>query len=100
MKLQVITANRLRDGDVVYLAAECCWKLWLDEALVAETEGEAEELLKIAAAAEKDQEVVSVYLMQVERVGETIKPLSARESIRAKGPTTRRDLGKQADRDS
>ncbi len=100
MTLQVVTANRLRDGDVVYLAVERRWTLWLDEACAVKTEGEAEELLKVAEAAEKAREVVSIYLMKVEQVEGKLKPLSARERIRAKGPTTRRDLGKQADRDS
>ncbi|MCE2510413.1 MAG: DUF2849 domain-containing protein [Alphaproteobacteria bacterium] len=97
MTLQVVTANRLRDGDVVYLTAEHGWALWLDEAAVAETEVEAEALLKFGEAAEKAREVIRVYLMKVERMEGKLDPLSARERIRAKGPTTRRDLGKQAD---
>ena len=100
MTLQVVTANRLRDGDVVYLARERRWTQWLDEASVAKTEEEAEALLKVGETAEKAREVVSVYLMKVEQVEGKLKPLSARERIRAKGPTTRRDLGKQADPDS
>ncbi|MGB1547056.1 MAG: DUF2849 domain-containing protein [Alphaproteobacteria bacterium] len=99
MTLQVVTASRLRDGDVVYLAAERRWTLWLNEAAVADTEAKAAELLKLGEEAERAREVVSVYLMKVERGDGKMKPLSARERIRAKGPTTRQDLGKQAERD-
>ncbi len=96
MALRVVTANFLRDGDVVYLAEGSRWTPWLDEAAVAETEEGEAELLKVGQEAEKARQVIGVYLMEVARVEGTIRPLSARERIRAKGPTTRTDLGKQA----
>ena len=35
MSAKVMTANLLRDGDVVYLTAAGDWSLWLSEAAVA-----------------------------------------------------------------
>ena len=43
MSAKVMTANLLRDGDVVYLTAAGNWSLWLSEAEVARDEsGEAD----------------------------------------------------------
>lgn len=105
---QLVTANRLRDGDVVYLAPGGRWTLSLDEASLAETQAALEDLLKIAQAAETACEVISVYAMPAGQGltpdgqspdGQTLDPLSTRERIRATGPTTRTDLGKQANPD-
>jgi hypothetical protein len=40
--------------------------------------------------------VVDVNLIDVEIVDGSVRPLRLRERIRAAGPTTRNDLGKQA----
>jgi len=96
---QVVTANHLRDGDVVYLAEDGRWTPWLDQASVAETDAALERLLKLAEEAEGACKVISVYAMPVGQGAAPLKALSARERIRAKGPTTRSDLGKQADPD-
>ena len=94
---QVVTANYLRDGDVVYLAEDGQWTLWLDKAWVAKTETALKRLLKIAEDAENACKVISIYAMPVGEGPVPLDALSARERIRAKGPTTRLDLGKQAD---
>jgi len=42
MSTKVMTANLLRDGDVVYLTAAGAWSLWLSEAwVVGDQDGEA-----------------------------------------------------------
>jgi sulfite reductase (NADPH) hemoprotein beta-component len=58
---------------------------------------EAESVLKGAAEWVARNEVVAPYLFSV-RLGSSgkIVPTSARELIRAKGPSVRPDLGKQA----
>ena len=94
---QVVTANHLRDGDVVYLAKNGQWTPWLDQACVAETETALDRLLTIAEEAERACKVISIYAMPVGEASVPLDALSARERIRAKGPTTRSDLGKQAD---
>ncbi|MDH3474437.1 MAG: DUF2849 domain-containing protein [Rhodospirillales bacterium] len=96
MMLKVLTANRLRDGEVVYLTATGTWSEWLDESGLAETPEREAELLAAAELALAARLVVDPYLMPVAEVAGRLRPLSQREIIRAKGPSVRADLGKQA----
>lgn len=92
---QVLTANRLRLGEVVYWNAAKGWVNTLAEADVL-ADAEAEAALKQAAEWVRRREVVATYLFDVRTEnGETI-PVKAREVIRAKGPSVRPDMGKQA----
>jgi hypothetical protein len=93
---QVLTANRLSDGEVVYLDAGDRWVERLGDALILTTAGEGETALAKGVQAENDREVVHAYLFDVSAQGEALKPVKMREVIRAAGPTVRRDLGKQA----
>jgi hypothetical protein len=89
---QILTANRLRDGEVVYWR-DGAWVSSLAEAgLLADKEA-ADEALKRAAASVADRVVVSPYLFELRPDG---RPVKEREIIRAEGPSVRRDLGKQA----
>jgi hypothetical protein len=93
---QVLTANRLLDGEVVYLGAHDGWVERLAEAHVLASSAEGEAALAKGVAAETERKVVHAYLFDVAGLGETLKPVKMREVIRAAGPTVRRDLGKQA----
>ncbi len=100
---QVVIANRLSDGLVVFLAAEPgsgrgVWKLRLEEASVAQDDARAEELVAIGLSEANDQHrVIDPYLIDVERSAEGLRPTRYRELIRCFGPTVRLDLGKQAE---
>jgi len=94
---QVLTANRLSDGSVVYLSKVDAWSDWLNEAKVAADKTEAELLMSIAEKSVGEQVIVEPYLMQVTIDDASIQPVNVRESIRARGPTVRPDLGKQAE---
>lgn len=100
---QVVIANRLSDGLVVFLAAAPGaprgeWMLRLEQASVAADAARAEELLGLGVASARERhEVVEPYLIEVERTASGLRPTKYREVIRALGPTVRRDLGKQAD---
>ena len=96
MTLKVLTANRLRDGDVVYLTAEGAWSQWLEEADLAETPEAEAALLALGEQALDQRLVVDPYLMAVTRIDGGFGPVSQREIIRARGPSVRLDLGKQA----
>lgn len=84
---KVITANILRDGVTVYLTADDGWTETLSKARffadAAETEGPMQK-------AEEDVArlvIVEPYVMEA-ALGETgPEPVSARERIRASGPT-------------
>lgn len=92
---QILTANRLLDGEVVYLAADGVWVEELRGAGVLATKAQGEAALASGLKAELNQEIVHAYLFDVIDA-ETLKPVKQREIIRAAGPTVRRDLGKQA----
>ena len=89
---KVMTANRLGDGAVVYLAEDNDWVLALDAAEVADGDDAAAALEARAAASAARQEVVSTYLFTVSVSESGIAPVSQREIIRAAGPTVGTDL--------
>jgi hypothetical protein len=92
---QVLTANRLSKGEVVYWNTAKGWVSCLAEADVMD-DGTADAALKGAAAWIRKREVVAAYLFDVKDDCGEIVPVKTREVIRAKGPTVRTDLGKQA----
>jgi hypothetical protein len=96
MGAQVMTANRLRDGDVVYLTAAGEWSLWLRDAAVVHDEAGQAALAARAKRAEADRLVVGPYLMAVAESDAGPQPIGTREKIRAKGPTVHPHFGKQA----
>jgi len=85
----VVTANRLKDGIVVYLAPDGSWVEDIAHAVRAETEPETQVLEEQGKQAEKARLVVAVYAMPVavKDDGE-VDPLSVRERIRASHRTT------------
>jgi hypothetical protein len=91
---QVLTANRLQIGEVVYWNGSG-WAQRLAEAQIFEP-AEAEAALKGAGEWVRGGEVVAPYLFDVRIENGAIVPVKVREAIRAAGPTVRRDLGKQA----
>jgi hypothetical protein len=92
---QVLTANRLIDGEVVYLAPDGTWVDGLAGAQVFATPAEGEAALAKGHEAERQQLLVNPYLLDM-AAGGSARPVKMREIIRAAGPTVRRDLGKQA----
>jgi uncharacterized protein DUF2849 len=84
----VVTANRLVDGIVVYLASDGSWTEEIGRARLAETEEETKALEEEAAKAVKERRVVAVYPMAVEIKEGAVHPLSVRERIRAAHRTT------------
>ena len=93
--MKVLTANRLAPGEVVYWNGSSGWMPELQQAQVLE-DAEAESVLKAAAEWVARNDVVAPYLFPVRLDNGRIIPTSAREMIRAKGPSVRPDLGKQA----
>ena len=93
---KVMTANLLREGEVVYLTDAGDWSLWIGEARVVHDEAGAAELDAGAQQGERARLVVGPYLMEVEESAAGPQPISTREIIRAKGPTVHPHFGKQA----
>lgn len=80
---QVVTANKLHTGAVVYLDGEGHWVESINRAAVAADPTTREHLEQIAADAVARNEVTSVYAFAVRVVGGRAVPLSVREKIRA-----------------
>lgn len=94
--MKVITANRLLNGDVVWLGENGNWVERVTLARTFEGKDQVAEGLAIGQQAEKDQEVVGVYEMDVTLEDGVLVPVRLRERIRAAGPTTHPQFGKQA----
>jgi len=92
---KMLTANRLRDGDVLYRKGDG-WVLSLAEADVYAETAAAEAALAQAQAELPQNIIVAPYLFDVRRENGVLHPVKEREIIRAAGPTVRADLGKQA----
>lgn len=93
--LQVLTANRLRQGDVVY------WRqgAWVDgfaDAEIFSDKAAADAALATAQGFVKDRVLVNPYLFAVREEDGRVRAIEEREIIRSEGPSVRRDLGKQA----
>jgi hypothetical protein len=84
----VITANRLTDGVVVYLASDGEWSEQIANARVADTDEEVKALEAEADNAVRQRRVVGAYPMPVALKDGAIDPLSVRERIRAAHRTT------------
>src|ERR1700689_3398338 len=93
--LQVLTANRLRDGEVVYWLDGA----WVERFVTAEVfpdKPEADAALARAGGDVTARMVVAPYLFPVRFEGERLRAVEEREIVRSEGPSVRRDLGKQA----
>jgi hypothetical protein len=91
----MITANRLRDGEVVWWK-DNRWVERIEQATLYTLPKDADAALAEAMKSVKDCTMVNPYLFEVRVEGSKITPASEREIIRAAGPTVRHDLGKQS----
>lgn len=85
---QVVTANDLKSGDVVYLTKTASWSRKIGEASVVANAELGSALLAVAEAQAKMNIVVAPYLIPVDASSTPPKPIQYREVIRAEGPTT------------
>lgn len=95
-KGQILTANRLRDGEVVFLNRSGVWSENIDAATLAL---EPQAAAALEARGKEDEQanlVTGAYLFAAERVEGHILASHIRERIRTLGPTVRLDHGKQA----
>lgn len=90
--LQMIIANRLRDGAVVFLAPGESWELAIAAGAVLENPEDATRLFAVAKRHETECQVVDPTLIDVEIKDGTLRPTAMREAVRAFGPTVRTDL--------
>ncbi len=91
MTAQIVTANRLGDGQVVYLTQGGAWTRQVVQAETARGQASASALLARAEALDQATRVVGPYLMAVSEEAGVPHPASNREVIRAFGPSGRED---------
>jgi hypothetical protein len=92
----IITANRLTDGVVVFQTVD---EAWSEDFSLAAVQADPQATADALARAKQDEAanlVVDPYAVPVEERNGHFAPKALREAIRAAGPTNRRDLGKQA----
>jgi hypothetical protein len=93
---EMITANRLADGRVVFWQPDARWSEEFQRgAILVDAAAKAEALAQAQASAAAN-EVVEPYPIELEMRAGHLAPKTLRERIRASGPTVREDLGKQA----
>ena len=91
---KVVTANRLREGDVVYLTANNLWTPHHHEAELIEDEAHAQ--LRLLHAAGQKLIVVGAYLADAKAGANGPEPVHFREAFRTRGPSNYAH-GKQVD---
>lgn len=91
MTHRVITANRLQDGAVIWLAAGGDWVEEIDRAMMSDADDAITAALASAKAMEAAGRVIGVYEVEVEMdpadTRRRARPIRLREQIRADGPT-------------
>ena len=93
--MKALTANRLDDGEVIFVAADGRWTDRFADARLFDDDDAA----MAAEAHAKTQGTIAVdpYLIEVAAVEGGAAPVSYRERLRALGPTNHHDHGKQAE---
>jgi Protein of unknown function (DUF2849) len=89
---QMIIANRLTDGVVVFLDPRDNWDPSIGGGAVIEGDTEAQRLFAVAKRHEAECRVIDPTLIEVEIANGQPRPTAIREAIRAFGPTIRTDL--------
>ena len=84
---QMIIANELRSGEVVFLSEEGNWVNNIDKATIALDIDQANKLLTLAQEAEHNNKVVGAELVEIEAQDKQRFPKDIREAIRVNGPT-------------
>jgi hypothetical protein len=92
---QMLTANRLRDGEAVYWKGGD-WVTELKNGQVFPDEAAAEAAIKAAEGAVKANIVVNPYIFDVRITDGAIRPVKEKDVIRSAGPSVHTNLGKQA----
>ena len=91
---KVVTANRLREGDVVFLTAADQWSPHHHQAELIEDEAHAQ--MRLLHAAAQKLVVVGAYLADAKSGPNGPEPTHFREAFRTRGPSNY-NHGKQAD---
>lgn len=87
MIVKILTANRLIDGQAVWLGADGSWRETINGVLIARHPEAVTALEDAGKRAAKANLVVDVNVIDVEERDEGLYPIRLRERIRLSGPT-------------
>ena len=93
---QVISANRLSDGIVVFRASDGRWVEQLRDAEVLPDPAAAKAALVLVQTDIRANQVIEVEAFEVAVKSGQVEPVHLRDRIRARGPTIHPGHGKQA----
>ncbi|OSP56329.1 DUF2849 domain-containing protein [Pseudoruegeria sp. SK021] len=82
---KIVTANALRDGDVIYLTEDDGWSPDIAKAELIDDEAHAE--IRLIFASQQTGEVVGAYLADAVADTNGPKPVHFREVFRSRGPS-------------
>ncbi len=82
---KVVTANALLEGDVIYLTEDDQWSRSLKDAEIIEDEAHGD--LRVLFGQSQPDDVVGVYLIDVDITYNGPEPTHFREEFRTKGPS-------------
>jgi hypothetical protein len=91
---QVVTANHLIEGDVIYLTADDQWSRHLFEAELIDDEAHA--AIRLLDAQAQPHIAVGPYLAEAKAGPDGPEPVHFREAFRTRGPSNH-NHGKQAE---
>lgn len=92
---QMIVANRLLDGRVVFMRADGSWSAIAGEAATAEAADDIATLEGLAQKSADSNDVLSVELIEATERGGKPYPAHMKFAMQAEGPSVRKDLGYQ-----
>ena len=95
MSMQIVTGNRLRDGQAVWLTQTGNWAEQVSAARLWD-EPDADATLTALATTQVGLDVIDIQKAPAIADHGVAVPASHRERIRSLGPSVRTDLGKQA----
>lgn len=92
---QMIVANLLLDGRVVFMRADGSWSPVAGDAATAEEDADVEALAALAQKSAAANEVLSVEVVEATTRDGKPFPAHMKFAMQAKGPSVRTDLGYQ-----
>jgi hypothetical protein len=92
----MLTANCLRQGEVIYWKPGGGWALEFAAGEIFANPADANAALAAADKFVTENRVVAPYLFEVRVEKGNVRPVKEREIIRGAGPSVRTDTGKQA----
>ncbi|MCJ9428488.1 DUF2849 domain-containing protein [Kordiimonas marina] len=96
---QMVIANRLDDGRVVFLTSSGDWSARAADAAVADDDVSVDALRSVASASEAANRVLSVEVIEADVHNGVPHPAHMKFAMQAKGPSVRADLGYQVSPD-